>query len=84
VKTFGKYRSGFVYADSAKEVAIRVACSASCSTGAVILIYMSPEGLLLRIAGDELAELCSRARPGGGEKAPAVARAMASAMKRAI
>jgi hypothetical protein len=45
---------------------------------------MSPEGLLLRITGDELAELCSRARPGGGEKAPAVARAMASAMKRAI
>ena len=74
---FGKYRSGFVYADSAKEVASRVACSAIWSTGAsirTILGHRCPEGLLRRIVGDKLAGLYRRARPGGVVKAPAVTR----------
>ena len=71
---FGKYRSGFVYADSAKEAARSVACSASCSTGGACIF--SAKGRPRCIRGS--AQVLWQSRPGFGAKAPVVTTAMAS------
>ena len=72
---FGKYRSGFVYADSAKEAARSVACSASCSTGGACIF--SAKGRPRCIRGSAQVPWQSN-RPGFGVNAPVVTTAMAS------